>query len=107
VVLILAVTGLRRRPGDSDRPYEDGHTFDPELGVVYPTDETETGEAGQAVAGEAGEVAEPEPPDAATMFDPPEGTARPGDEPPGEEPGGDGAGVSSSGDAEGDPGRAP
>ncbi|MGZ4786317.1 MAG: hypothetical protein ACXV5S_11650, partial [Acidimicrobiales bacterium] len=26
--IFLAVVGLRRRPGDSDEPYVDGHRFD-------------------------------------------------------------------------------
>jgi prolipoprotein diacylglyceryl transferase len=34
VLLFFAVAGLRRRPGDSDEPYVDGHRWDPELAVV-------------------------------------------------------------------------
>jgi hypothetical protein len=28
VLILLAIAGLRRRPGDSDEPYYDGHRFD-------------------------------------------------------------------------------
>jgi len=37
--LTVAIIGLRRRPGDSDAPYADGHTWDPEKGIIpAPTD---------------------------------------------------------------------
>jgi hypothetical protein len=32
----VAVIGLRRRPGDSDAPYADGHRWDEEHGVIIP-----------------------------------------------------------------------
>ncbi len=34
VLVYFAVTGLRRRPDDSDEPYTDGHRFDPALAYV-------------------------------------------------------------------------
>ncbi len=44
VVLFLALRGLRRRPGDSDEPYEDGHRFGDETEPVQ-TDGDEADDA--------------------------------------------------------------
>lgn len=38
VLVVLAVGGLRRRPGDSDAPYRDGTVWDPETGERVPAD---------------------------------------------------------------------
>ncbi|HEY5156091.1 MAG TPA: prolipoprotein diacylglyceryl transferase, partial [Acidimicrobiales bacterium] len=43
VVLFLAVKGLRRRPGDSDEPYVDGHRFDLVRTEAVDPDEDDTG----------------------------------------------------------------
>jgi prolipoprotein diacylglyceryl transferase len=34
IAVMLVLTGVRRRPTDDDRPYVDGHRFDPERGIV-------------------------------------------------------------------------
>ena len=36
VLIFLAIAGLRRRPGDTDEPYYDGHRWDREHGRIEP-----------------------------------------------------------------------
>jgi hypothetical protein len=38
VLIFLAVAGFRRRPGDNDEPYYDGHRWDREHGRIEPSD---------------------------------------------------------------------
>jgi prolipoprotein diacylglyceryl transferase len=56
VLIFLAIAGLRRRPGDSDDPYYDGHRWDREHGRIEPED----AEPSDATDG-ADESDEPEP----------------------------------------------
>jgi prolipoprotein diacylglyceryl transferase len=56
---LLAFIGLRRRPDDDDRPYVDGHTYDPELALV--------GAPGEAAAD--GDTTADEPPPTGAPLD--------------------------------------
>lgn len=61
-VVVLAVRGLRRRPGDNDEPYEDGHRWSSTAGVVDAGSTGATGGAGgagDAADGGSGETPEP------------------------------------------------
>jgi len=48
VLVFLLIAGLKRRPGDSDAPYRDGHTWDPQGAIVpaAPEGEPETDSEG-------------------------------------------------------------
>jgi prolipoprotein diacylglyceryl transferase len=54
-VLFLAVFGFRRRPTDSDDPYDDGRRFDPGTGEMIPVPAA-TPSAGSSAAGGDGEA---------------------------------------------------
>ena len=60
VAVILAVRGLRRRDGDTDEPYTDGHRFEPGHVVVVSADDEVDG------AGGVGPGADEATPDAAS-----------------------------------------
>jgi prolipoprotein diacylglyceryl transferase len=69
VAIFLAATGLRRREDDDVRPYADGHTFDPERGIIpaggvveaeHTEDTEESGSAGEP-DGISDEADDPEP----------------------------------------------
>jgi len=46
VCVFLALRGLRRRPGDSDEPYVDGHRFSPDTELAEPASEAEAEDEG-------------------------------------------------------------
>lgn len=51
MVLVFVIGGVRRRPGDSDEPYVDGHRFDDEVATDVGADESDEAATG-ADAGE-------------------------------------------------------
>ena len=57
VAVVLAVRGVRRRPGDSDEPYADGHRFEP--GHVVLADGSDLTEAADAPAADGASADEP------------------------------------------------
>ena len=55
MAVVLAVRGVRRRPGDDDEPYDDGHRFEPAM-VGAATTTTAVGDDGTPDPGPGGAV---------------------------------------------------